>query len=305
MRKPKNLALVANLSKQLTAFDLIISLDGIQTQAAKDCFLLQLEDSIRRIEYVKLVRAKQHDARSANPHLGTFNPIAAAAWHIANGNIDEASWLVFLITHFGKNKFTGWQLVKNIYGGLGQHLFDWNTVSAAPKLLGQWIDANRVHLNAIGKFGNHRKYESLKYSITGLAINSYTNWVGAGHLLKFAQIEPANATPKTRFKAFYASLSNVYRFGRTGKFDYITMMGKLGIIDVEPDSVYMTGATGPFDGARLLFGNNIGANLNRQQLNRMLDQLETHLGIYYGMQVLEDAICNWQKSPTQYIHFRG
>jgi len=171
--------------------------------------------------------------------------------------------------------------------------------------LGQWIDTNSRQLNAVGKFGNHRKYESLKYSITGQAINSYINWVGAGHLLKFAQVESANATPRTRFQAFYASLSNVYRFGRTGKFDYITMMGKLGIIDVEPDSVYMIGATGPFDGARLLFTNDMDANLNRAQLNRMLGQLETHLGIRYGMQVLEDAICNWQKSPTQYIHFRG
>jgi len=24
-----------------------------------------------------------------------------------------------------------------------------------------------------------------------------------------------------------------------------------------------------------------------------------------GMQVLEDSLCNWQKSPRQFVHFRG
>ncbi|MCB4825574.1 alpha-glutamyl/putrescinyl thymine pyrophosphorylase clade 3 protein [Roseicella aerolata] len=24
-----------------------------------------------------------------------------------------------------------------------------------------------------------------------------------------------------------------------------------------------------------------------------------------GMQVMEDSLCNWQKSPTTFIHFKG
>jgi len=36
-----------------------------------------------------------------------------------------------------------------------------------------------------------------------------------------------------------------------------------------------------------------------------LVQLEAELQIPMGMQVLEDALCNWQKSPDLFVPFRG
>jgi len=35
----------------------------------------------------------------------------------------------------------------------------------------------------------------------------------------------------------------------------------------------------------------------------MLDELDEDLVI--GMEVLEDALCNWQKSPLKFEHFKG
>lgn len=307
MRAPKNPLLVANLTAQLNSFANVIPLTGIIGQAEKNCFLFQLEDSIRRIQYVQTLSTKPHDPSSTNPHLAGFNPISAAAWHLGNGNVDEAAWLVFLITHFGKNIRTGWRLLKDCYGGLGQQVWDWTTVSLAPNAFGQWIDTNRGVLNANGKFGNHRKYENLSNRITGGAINSYVSWVGPNltHVVKFLQIEPANATSKTRFRAFYSSYKQVFHFGRMGTFDYLTMMGKLNILDIEPDSVYLSGATGPIPGAKMLFTGNTNATLTNKQLENQLTQLEIHLGLPFGMQVLEDALCNWQKSPINYKYFRG
>lgn len=307
MRAPKNNAVVANLEAQLDAFSTLLPLNGINAPSQKNCFLYQLEDSIRRIQYVQTIGLKQHDQTSADPNLTFFNPISAAAWHLSIGNVDEASWLVFLITHFGKNKRTGWRLLKDVYSGLGQKLWDWPTVSITPNAFGHWIDANLIVLKANGIFGNHRKYESLKYRITGGAINSYVEWVGPNlsHVVKFAQLEPVNATPRTRFKAFYRSCRRIYRFGRMGTFDHLTMMGKLNILDIEPDSVYFSGATGPIPGAKMLFTGNPNANLTNAQLENQLAQLDAHLGLPFGMQILEDALCNWQKSPAHYIHFRG
>jgi hypothetical protein len=307
MRAPKNHAVVANLAAQLDVFSKLIPLDGINALPQKNCFLYQLEDSIRRVQYVQTIGSIQHDQSSANPNLAFFNPITAAAWYLSNGNVDEASWLVFLITHFGKNKRTGWRLLKDVYSGLGQQLWDWGTVSVAPDVFGHWIDVNRSALKANGIFGNHRKYESLKYRITGGAVRSYVDWVGPNlsHMVKFAQMEPANASPKSRFAIFYKSCSRIYRFGRMGTFDYLTMMGKLNILDVEPDSVYFAGATGPIPGAKMLFTGNPNANLTNSQLENQLSQLEAHLGLPFGMQILEDALCNWQKSPIHYIHFKG
>ena len=35
----------------------------------------------------------------------------------------------------------------------------------------------------------------------------------------------------------------------------------------------------------------------------MLDVLDADLNV--TMKVMEDALCNWQKSPVRFVHFRG
>lgn len=77
------------------------------------------------------------------------------------------------------------------------------------------------------------------------------------------------------------------------------MVGKLGLARIEPPSTYMHGSTGPVKGARLLFGN----HENAVTLEQWLVELEAELKV--GMQVLEDALCNWQKSPEKFKAFRG
>jgi hypothetical protein len=77
------------------------------------------------------------------------------------------------------------------------------------------------------------------------------------------------------------------------------MLSKLGLAQVEPGSTYMNGSTGPLRGARLLFGGNYAA----PDLDGWLVDLDGELHV--GMQVLEDALCNWQKSPEIFKSFRG
>ena len=69
--------------------------------------------------------------------------------------------------------------------------------------------------------------------------------------------------------------------------------------------IYMQGATGPYQGALLLFGENSRPKLSQSELEAWLVRLEAHLDLYFGMQVLEDALCNWQKSPRKFKPFRG
>lgn len=66
----------------------------------------------------------------------------------------------------------------------------------------------------------------------------------------------------------------------------------------------MSGATGPLAGAILLFGNQTSGATPRE-IDRWLTELGERLGIYMGMQVIEDALCNWQKSPNLFVPFRG
>jgi hypothetical protein len=158
-------------------------------------------------------------------------------------------------------------------------------------------------------FGNHRKYQSLDARApagTGAAFETYVRWVNPPrtHEALFEETyEDCGRDPRATFDRLYKSMSVVASFGRTARFDYLTMVGKIGLAPIEPGSTYLEGATGPLLGAGLLFGGNSNATISRTSLDKWLVELGAHLGV--GMQVLEDALCNWQKSPSRFKQFRG
>lgn len=287
-----------------------MQMPGIQPPENRNALISQMVDSIRRVEYVSAIRARQVSQNRTDPNDNAFDPIRAAVWHQQNGNNEEASWLVFLSTHFGKSLDTGWLLIKDIYGCLGNGLWDWQTVSNNPLALSNWISQNQQILRSgRRKFGNHRKYESLtpgKRGWTGAVIESYVDWVtehGSHCNLFNDAIADAGGDPRLAFNKLYHSMGAVQRFGRTGKFDYLTMISKVGIASIIADQAYLREATGPLSGAKLLFGGRTSANINHARLEHMLSEVDVVLQV--GMQVLEDSLCNWQKTPGRYIRFRG
>lgn len=287
---------------------------GIHDAACRDTLIKQFVESLRRIRYVTRIAQRDVSNNRADPTSDLFDPERAAVLHQRQGNLDEAFWLVFLSVHFGKPRRSGWRLVRDVYGRLGGGIYwDWVRTSADPTAFRQWLSTNLVTLNGgdgvIRRFGNHRKYESLHpYSEhgTGAVIESYVNWVSRfgthGMLIQDAATQ-TDGTSRAMFDYLYRSMGDVIRFGRTARFDYLTMVGKLGLAPIEPGSTYMQGATGPFTGAKLLFGAAATANVNRSELDAWLIQLEAYLQV--GMQPMEDALCNWQKSPEAFIAFRG
>jgi hypothetical protein len=288
-------------------------LHGIQTEASRNALIEQILESVHRIKYVAVMSSREISPLRTDPSSEIFDPVRAAALYKRQGKIDEAFWLVFLFVHFGKNLRTGWQLVRDVYGGIGgAGRWDWERTSADPKSFRKWLEGYQRELKKRGlkrSFGNHRKYESLdawSNNGTGEAVASYVQWIGPkkSHSLLFEQcVEDAGKDPRKAFHSLYHSMNAVMRFGRTAKFDYLTMIGKLGLAGIEPGSTYMEGATGPLTGARLLFAGNINADLGRSQLDEWLIELGNELNI--GMQVIEDSLCNWQKSPDSFRAFRG
>jgi hypothetical protein len=66
----------------------------------------------------------------------------------------------------------------------------------------------------------------------------------------------------------------------------------------------MVDGTGPVRGARLLFSGAVdNASFSKKKLDELSVELNKILGV--GMQVIEDSLCNWQKSPARYLAFRG
>lgn len=286
-------------------------LPGIAALENKAALLEQLVESIRRVDYVAAISSRSISPNRADPSSDYFDPIRAAVVKAQAGELEEASWLIFLATHFGKANRTGWLLIKDVYGNLGAgHNWTWPLVSTDPVAMSTWIGRNHAVLRSGGrKFGNHRKYESLdpaKTNSTGEIIESYVNWVmqyGSHAGLFTNALTQSGDNPRAAFGMLYRSMGAVKRFGRTGKFDYLTMIAKVGISPIVADSTYMAEATGPLKGARLLFGGATTSNLSAGVLEQKIQHLDSFLAV--GMQVIEDALCNWQKSPGRFLRFRG
>lgn len=311
--RPSDQERAKKIESNLVAFDAEVgALPGIKDARSRSTLVGQIIDSLRRIEFAYFVRDSRIDSDRADPKNVIFDPIRAAVFHMRRGDFDEAIWLVFLSTHFGKHSADGWRLMRDVYGGLGQEVWSWKRVSEDPKKFSNWLARNERKLSADGvsrRFSNHRKYETLKASSragTGAVIESYVSWISPPrtHLQFIREVQKKiGQNPKDVFGHLYISMKAVKRFGRLGKFDFLTMLGKLGLAPIEADSAYLSEATGPLRGARLLFGGDIEAPLSAKELEVLLKKLDSKLSL--GMQVLEDSLCNWQKSPQRFVSFRG
>lgn len=282
-------------------------LPGIASSAAKDTFIAQLVDSDRRRRFALRVAVSDPHPKVLGEPLSAFDPHYAAVRCVRDGDFDEACWLVFLATHFGFHRHKRWALSGNFYRRLDAGPpWTWEMVSAQPSAVRAWLDSNRTALrSAGGPFGNHRKYESLAGGApmgTGGAIESYVEWVGPSHRTHFDDL-CASGSAQESFAAAYTSMADVARFGRTARFDYLTMLGKLGIVDLCPDKLCLQGSTGPLDAARLLVSGSTGVKTSAAELEGYLCDLGDHLGVTFD--ILEDGLCNWQKSPSRFISFRG
>ena len=290
------------------------SLPGLSSAGCLDALVAQFIDSLRRTEFASHIRDVQHDPARMDPSSPMFDPLRAAVLRNRRGETDEAWWLVFIGTHFGKHSKDEWRLARDVYGRLGQGgRWDWATISSNPAAFQAWLATNEATLRGgdgvSRRFSNHRKYESLKVaSVNGTAaiFASYVKWVGPprkhGDMVRDLH-KDVGQNPHDVFAALYHSMDAVKRFGRLGRFDFLAMLGKLGIAPVEPGTTFLKGATGPMAGACLLFGGASGAAMNAKDLEARLVDFGRATGL--GSQVLEDAICNWQKSPDCYVRFRG
>jgi hypothetical protein len=308
--RPSDTGRAAALNAKLVKFDADVeNLLGIKSDLARAVLVEQIIESLRRIEFVHFVRDGKVDPRRADPSSDLFDPIRAAAYKIRTGERDEAFWLVFLSTHFGKHGKYGWGLTRAVYAGSNGEPWTWKRVSSHVDAFRNWLSQNEASLRTKYAFSNHRKYQSLSANSavgTGAVIASYVKWVAPprAHMEMIQELHTkVGQDPRAVFDSLYRSMTVVMGFGRLGKFDFLTMLGKLGAAPIEPGSAYLVGATGPLEGARLLFTNNPDAKIRPRELDARLAELDSYLDV--GMQVLEDSLCNWQKSPRKFISFRG
>jgi hypothetical protein len=310
--RPRDRARADSLLEALRSFDEgARALPGINNPACRAAFIEQILESIHRAQIVGVLKRRRISFRRIDPNSELFDPLKAAILKQREGDIDEAFWLVFLFVHFGRHARAGWRYAREVYGRLGDQCYwDWQHVRGDPQGFRDWLHGHRDELERegiAGGFGNHRKYETLdarSLNGTGAVVETYAQWVNPPRTHQQLVVEVCGDAladdPRKSFDELYHSMAVIQRFGRTARFDYLTMVGKLGLAMIEPGSAYLRGATGPLRGARLLFGEQ---EVRPLTVDSWLIELDAVLHV--GMQVLEDALCNWQKNPQQFVRFRG
>jgi len=305
---------IAAISSALLDYDATgRPLPGIADPERREALAGQLVESARRTDYVRTVLTRDLSARRCDPSVASFDPVLAAVVKTRAEDYEEACWLVFLATHFGKTASGAWELCRAIYGRLGAGpIATWLATSVNVEELCTWIVARADEIRSgppRRKFGNHRKFESLTGNVdrgTPATIRTYVDWIhtaGSHRLLLNAAVGSAEGDPYRAFDQLYHSMDVVSSFGRLAKFDYLSMLGKLELAPIKAGSTYLTTATGPLKGAALLFAPGDGPKPSPARMDDWLRELGEHLDL--TMQDLEDAICNWQKSPDVFVPFRG
>jgi hypothetical protein len=290
---------------ELNAAKAPLGLHGLPNAASVEALTMQFIASLRREDYYRCVQTKPVSARRADPNDLSFDAERAVAFHMQQGNADEAGWLIFLMTHFARRSDTRWLRLQDVYGQLGNGIWDWPAVTANPAAFYQWLAANWQNIR--GAFGNHRKYESLRPTANrpmAQAVADYLAWIGPnGHRAFFADaVRTAGNNPYTIFDHLYSTLK-IVSFGRLAKFDYLSLIGRYNLAPIAAGLAYLDGATGPGRGVRLLFDGNPTSATSNVTLQEKLDGLDAKLNV--GMEVMEDALCNWQKSPRRFVHYKG
>ena len=83
------------------------NLQGIQRPVQKSTLVEQIVESIRRIQYVSVIRQRHISPLRADPDSELFDPIKGAILFDQAGHFEDACWMVFVFVHFGKHRRAG------------------------------------------------------------------------------------------------------------------------------------------------------------------------------------------------------
>lgn len=209
------------------------------------------------------------------------------------GERDEALWRAFIAAHFGRasadrnNSAEKLSAGRFLCGFGPEPVWTWAKVSEDPFALRDWLHVSARRLSVL-KFGNHRKMRAKKPDLLFRVFESFLEWVEQHGGTPERAFKTTTSNPESRFDELYPKLHGLHDFGRTGAYDFLCLLGDLKLLDVSPSSCYLQGATGPLKGAKKLWGNRSAG-----ELTRLADDTARRLGV--PIEVLEDALCNWQK----------
>lgn len=284
------------LLTRIAQFQALYRLPGLETRESQARFAEKLFNSEKKLRALSMRKF----AGSADPSRTDFHPLKAIVEHFEGGSRDEAIFLAFLVTHFGwdARSMRIRDSVRLFYGKFGKGRWDWQTLCQYPGAVRDWMRANHRNVKRL-RFGNHRKYETNNPDSdvgTPAVIRSFSDWVkrtGRGRPYRALREVAKGKTPEIAFDNAYKRTS-VIRFGRTAKFNFLCLLGNLGILEISPPHCYLAESTGPKSGALQMVTGKRNGRLSAE-VGNTIQRLRKYFSA--PVEAMEDALCGWQKRP--------
>lgn len=257
----------------------------------------QTLDSIRRVEIYRIYKYKAEKADlSDQSYFSTSTPFILG--QRKSLSLNSRTWIVYLATYFGKSNKSRWSLFKKA-AFKGERLIQFEDIKEDKSSYFDILE--RADFFKDTSYSNHRKYT--KKSLIGNK--------GVFHSMDHVidNINLFSSEQQKEFDTIYKGALKIPNFGRMAAFDFTSSLSKCELNVSEPLSMYHKDSTGPMNALEEILNltrkSDRSKNARIRLGNDLLNWFRSNSDIYFIAQVLEDAICNWQKSPHYYIRYFG
>lgn len=254
-------------------------------------------DSIRRIEIYRAYRIRADQAVFSNKsYIFTSNPFVLC--QRPDLEVQDKVWIIYLATYFGKSDKSKWELFERAAFNQKKSFFSFALVKSDLDMYFQYLSSIDFFQNC--NYSNHRKFTAKKLQ----------GEKGFFRSVEYFVKNIDEYTPKCRmdFHKMFQLSQKIPNFGRLAGFDFTSSLVKCGVNVDEPLSMYAENSTGPLQGLGLLLrltSNNSSKSTQIKLSHELTEWFLENSKIFMVGQVLEDAICNWQKNTRTYIKYKG
>lgn len=258
----------------------------------------QTIDSIRRISIYEAYAIKARRAEQLNlPFIDTSNPFTLS--QRSSLEVDSKVWYIYLATYFGKSNKSKWKLFNKAVFRKDRTLIRLKEIQTNREKYYSYL--KDIDFFEGANFSNHRKYTKKALEGHNGLINSIDYFLD--------NLDHYSHSKLVEFDLIFRNAMRIPNFGRMAAFDFTSSLCKCNLNVKDPISMYHHSSTGPLRALKdiliLADCKDVSKSAQVEFGNNLLDWFIRHFNTQVVAQVLEDAICNWQKSPKKYQRYFG
>jgi hypothetical protein len=257
----------------------------------------QTFDSIRRIQIYGTYKIRASQAvLDRKSFIHTSNPFVLA--QRSDLNLQNRAWIIYLATYFGKSDKSKWTLFNRATFDQKKSIILFDEIVLDLDKYFKYLSGFDFFDNA--NYSNHRKFTPKNLKKDNGVFKSMEYFAN--------NINQYSTSKEMEFHEVYLLSQKIPNFGRLAGFDFTSSLVKCGFNIKEPKSMYADHSTGPLKGLELLLKltNNDASKISQKKLSpNLVEWFSKNSNIFMIGQVLEDAICNWQKDNRKYIRYIG